>query len=100
MHVVSLADGRPCVPTPPLAGPWRSIRLLRLGAGEAEELPAGDIEYAAYVLDGAGTARVGADAHALRRGTGLVLLRGAGAALEAGPAGLVVFVEALDAPPR
>jgi len=100
MHVVDLNDGRPHDPRPALAGPWRYLRLLQLEPGAAESLPAGDVEYAAYVVDGAGAAETGAGRFEVQAGSSVVLLRGAGATLTAGEAGLRVFVEAVDAPAR
>ena len=100
MHVVDLNDGRPHDPRPVLAGPWRYLRLLQLDPGAAEQLPAGDVEYAAYVVEGEGTAETGAGDFALAAGNSLVLLRGAGATFTAGRAGFTVYLEAVDAPPR
>jgi hypothetical protein len=100
MHVVDLNDGAPHDPRPALAGPWQYLRLLQLDPGATERLPSGDVEYATYVVDGAGTAETGAGSFELRAGTSLVLLRGAGATLAAGDGGLRVFVEAVDAPAR
>jgi hypothetical protein len=100
MHVVDLNDGRPHDPRPILAGPWRYLRLLQLDPGAAESLPAGDVEYATYVVAGAGDVETGAGRFPLQEGTSVVLLRGAGATFAAGEQGLRVYVEAVDAPPR
>jgi hypothetical protein len=100
VHVVDLNDGRPHDPRPVLAGPWQYLRLLQLDAGAGESLPAGDAEYATYVVDGDGEAVTGVGTFPLAAGTSVVLLRGAGATFTAGPSGLRLFVEAVDAPPR
>ena len=46
MHVVDLNQRDTVDPKPILAGPWQSIRLARLEAGEQESLPANGRERA------------------------------------------------------
>jgi hypothetical protein len=100
MHVIDLNDHEAHDPRPVLAGPWRWLRLFAIAPGTSEELERGEVEYAAYVLAGDGRAVTANGSFPLGRGTSLVLLRGAGAVLEAGDGGLRVFVEAVDAPRR
>ena len=95
MEVVSLLDGTPCDPKSALAGEWRYIRMLDLGTGESEELAAGDVEYAVYVMDGAGTAELADRSVPLRAGSALTLLKGAGAKLIS-TTGLAVFLVSVD----
>lgn len=97
MHVVDLNQRDTVDPKPILAGPWQSIRLARLEAGEQESLPAGAVEYTAFVVDGTGTAAVGGEQVPLGPGTAVTLVRGAGAAITAGDGGLCVFLVAIDA---
>ena len=95
MEVVSLLDGTPCDPKSTLAGEWRYIRMRTLGAGESEELESGDVEYAVYVMDGAGTADLADRSVPLRAGSALTLLKGAGAKLTS-TTGLTVFLVSVD----
>jgi hypothetical protein len=97
MHVVDLNEQDAVDPKPVLAGPWRSIRLARLAAGERETLPSGALEHTAFVVDGTGTASVAGKGIPLAPGTAMTLVRGAGADLVAGPGGLSVFLVAIDA---
>jgi|1186.fasta_scaffold359461_2 hypothetical protein len=98
MHVVDLTTHEGIDPKPVLAGPWRSIRLARLAGGAREILPAGAVEYTAFVVDGSGTATVAGERVPLRPGTALTLVRGAGVELTADEDGeLSVFLVAIDA---
>lgn len=97
MHVVSLNEHDSIDPKPVLAGPWRSIRLARLSPGQREVLERGAVEYTAFVVDGTGKAAIAGEEVPLRRGVALTLVRGAGAEIEAGDAGLSAFVVAIDA---
>lgn len=97
MHVVDLNQRKTVDPKPILAGPWQSIRLARFAPAERETLPAGAVEYTAFVVDGTGTATVAGEAVALTAGTAVTLVRGAGAEIAAGEGGLAVFLVAIDA---
>jgi hypothetical protein len=97
MHVVDLNERGIVDPKPVLAGPWQSIRLARLAPAERETLPAGAVEYTAFVVEGTGTAAVAGEEVALRAGTAVTLVRGAGAEIAAGEGGLAVFLVAIDA---
>jgi hypothetical protein len=95
MEVVSLLDGTPCDPRSTLAGEWRYIRMLNLGPGDSEELESGDVEYAVYVMDGAGSAELTDRTVPLEAGSALTLLKGAGAKLHS-TTGLTVFLVSVD----
>ena len=92
--IVHLAQVGEVDPTPPLAGPWRSIRLARLGSGERLALELERTEYLVFVVDGSGSAHVGGKDVAVRRGSALTLMAGASAILAAGADGLELFVVA------
>jgi hypothetical protein len=97
MHVVNLNDVRSTDPKPVLAGPWRWIRLAALPPGATEQLDSGAVEYAVFIVDGAGTASINGQEARLARGVALTLMCGAGGTLEAGPEGLKAFLVAVDA---
>jgi hypothetical protein len=99
VEVVNLADGAPFDPKPTLAGGWRSLRMVTLGAGESERLDPGEVEYALYVLEGEGTAELADRSVPVRAGSALTLLKGAEGTLVAGN-GLTVFLVTLDVPKR
>jgi uncharacterized cupin superfamily protein len=92
--IVHLAEVGQLDPKPPLAGPWRFIRFARVAAGDELALELQQTEYLVFVVDGAGTARVGGKEVALRRGSSLTLMAGATARITAGDDGVELFVVA------
>ena len=96
MDVVNLLDGKPFDPGAILAGPWRWLRIATLEPGQAEWLDPGDVEYAVYVIEGEGEARLSDRSVPIRAGSALTLLKGAEATLTAANGPLRAFLVAVD----
>ena len=96
--IVNLAGGEPFDPAGILSSAWMSMRLQRLAPGAQERLIAEGVEYACYVVEGAGTVQTGAEEMGAAPGTALTLVAGSDALLRAGEKGLVVFVVTLVVP--
>jgi mannose-6-phosphate isomerase-like protein (cupin superfamily) len=95
-RVLNLADGQPLTPTETLSERWRTLEIIKLAPSDERPFEAGQVEHAAYVLYGDGSARSADEEIALQPGTALTLPRGSSATLVAGAVGLEVFHVALE----
>lgn len=98
-HIVNLLNGAVFDPSGVLSPAWRSMRVLKVAAGESATLEAFDDEYACFVIAGDGNVTVDGRESALAMGTALVLVHGATADLHAGREELAIFVTAIAVPP-
>jgi quercetin dioxygenase-like cupin family protein len=76
-------------------GPWKSLRVHRLGPGESIDYEADDTEAGIYVISGSGEADLGSATVPLRAGDALTFVKGSAGSLRAGEAGLDLFIVTL-----
>ena len=82
-----------------LSGPLGRVRLPRLEPGERETLTADTQEHTLFTVAGTGNAVTGSANVPLRHGVALTLPLGSSVTVEAGEAGLELFIASLATPP-